>query len=244
MLQRLSSPPVWKPGTFAQPQTATHFPGPLQAPVVVEVETSLTKADERQLAQCEKVIAAGLQIFFEVGQALCTIRSRRLYRGQYETFEDYCRRRWDMSRFYAYRLIGAAGVMQRLLTIGNMPLPANEAQARPLTRVEPELIPTVWRKALEYADGTTVCHRHVLKAVAQVKAREPVNGSNGRRHAVERSYSKDIARGLIHKMERAIRADKLEDALLLIERLRLAIQQMQHDNSRRSSPLDGEGENE
>lgn len=42
-----------------------------------------------------------------------------------------------MSRFYAHRIIDAAEVANNLLPMGN--IPATERQARPLTRLEPEV---------------------------------------------------------------------------------------------------------
>ena len=46
--------------------------------------------DERnELERCEVVIRQGLETFIEVGQALMTIRDKRLYRIEFGTFEDY-----------------------------------------------------------------------------------------------------------------------------------------------------------
>lgn len=51
---------------------------------------------------------SGLSAFFDVAYALMEIKQRRLYRGEFASFEDYCRNRWNMRRAHAYRLIGAA----------------------------------------------------------------------------------------------------------------------------------------
>jgi hypothetical protein len=67
--------------------------------------------------------------------ALAEIRDSRLYREEFETFEGYCKERWDMRKTHANRLIGAANVHQVLAPIGVIQ-PANEAQARPLTQLE------------------------------------------------------------------------------------------------------------
>jgi len=58
--------------------------------------------------------------------ALALIRNQRLYRQSFKTFEDYCLRRWQYARAYAYRLIGAAETMRVLSPMGDIPLPANE----------------------------------------------------------------------------------------------------------------------
>ena len=44
-------------------------------------------------------------------------------------FEAYCRERWGMSRFYAYRLIEAGRTVENLLPIGNIHL-ITESQMR------------------------------------------------------------------------------------------------------------------
>jgi hypothetical protein len=49
---------------------------------------------QKALAQCEGVIERGMKSFIEVGTALLKIRDERLYRENYGTFEEYCRKRW------------------------------------------------------------------------------------------------------------------------------------------------------
>jgi len=84
------------------------------------------------LAQCEAVIERGLSTWIDVGEALSTIRTERLYRETHGTFEDYCRDRWGFSRIQAHRLEEAAEVAQ-VLPIGNRP--QTESQARELVPV-------------------------------------------------------------------------------------------------------------
>jgi len=56
-------------------------------------------------------------------------------RDQYATFEEYCKERWDLKRNYANKLIASASVVENLGTI--VPIqPANEAQVRPLTKLD------------------------------------------------------------------------------------------------------------
>ena len=45
--------------------------------------------------------------FLEVGMTLKEIRDKRLYRQQYDTFEEYCARRWELSRPRSYQLCEA-----------------------------------------------------------------------------------------------------------------------------------------
>ncbi|HOR01505.1 MAG TPA: DNA methyltransferase [Anaerolineae bacterium] len=115
----------------------------------------------RTLAECESVIERGLATFVEVGQALMEIRERRLYREQYETFEDYCRERWGLGQSRVYQMMDATRVVEVLKssTMVELPLPANERQARelvPLLRQDEAKVIEVWRELREqYGEEVT-----------------------------------------------------------------------------------------
>ena len=47
----------------------------------------------------------GWRAFVDVGQALATIRDRRLYREGYRAFAAYCLAKWRYHRAHEYRLI-------------------------------------------------------------------------------------------------------------------------------------------
>lgn len=115
----------------------------------VETLLPLTTDESRRLKECEKVIQRGLATFYEVGNALAEIRESRLYRIAYASFEDYCRERWQMSRFYAHRLIDASQVVDNLLPIGN--IPTTESQARELAPFDPEVQKALWHIAIKTA---------------------------------------------------------------------------------------------
>jgi hypothetical protein len=104
---------------------------------------------DRRLAQLEAVIKQYRQDFYCVGKALKEIRDGRHYhRLCYKSFESYVRLRWDMGRSHAYRLIEAAAVINNLSPIGEV-LPKNEAQARPLAKLDAFSQRRVWRDFLK-----------------------------------------------------------------------------------------------
>lgn len=127
------------------------------------LEQYLTTTEEETLRECETVIERGLKTFYEVGTALLTIRDNRLYRVEYRTFEDYCRKRWQMDRHYAHRVIDAAQVAENLLPMGN--IPDNERQARPLTELEPDEQRIVWTVVQDTAPAGKVTAVHVKSVV-------------------------------------------------------------------------------
>ena len=100
--------------------------------------------------QLDATVRLGAQAFFEVGVALAEIRENRLYREEFRTWEDYCRRRLDRSKTQADRLITCGGVFQDLTPIGVKTLPRTESQARELARLAaPEDRRDLWAKIVE-----------------------------------------------------------------------------------------------
>ncbi|TIT21987.1 MAG: hypothetical protein E5W86_18355, partial [Mesorhizobium sp.] len=80
--------------------------------------TTLPAAETARLARCEQIIERGFAVFFEVGQALAEIREAKLYRASHDTFEDYCKERWDIGRSRAYELIDQATVVKAITDAG------------------------------------------------------------------------------------------------------------------------------
>lgn len=112
----------------------------------------LTASECTALAEHEAVIERGIQTFYEVGMALATIRNQKLYRAEHSTFEEYAQQRWNMSRTRAYELMSASTVVSAIADT-EMPAPANEGQARALSRVpEPERA-EVWRETVDRTNG-------------------------------------------------------------------------------------------
>lgn len=93
------------------------------------MNTALSKTGARRLAEAEAKIERGLSTFWEVGNALMQIRDERLYRSDFQTFEDYCQQRWGMTRRRANQLVEAA-------QMGTMVPIENERQARALAPVK------------------------------------------------------------------------------------------------------------
>ena len=121
-------------------------------------EKPLTPAEQDRLGELEGVIHKNLKAWFAVGMAMIEIRDKRLYRNEEgRTWEGYCREIFDMSHQHADRQIAAAKVIENLTPIGvtddGKPdwelLPANEAQARELARLQPEEQRDIWESLIE-----------------------------------------------------------------------------------------------
>lgn len=136
-------------------------------------ELAITKNTE-ELERLEEVIQKNLGAFYEVGRALAEIRDRGYYRDVlgFETFEAYCKAKWDMTKRYAYDLISSSSVVK---TISSEPMvhpPANERQCRPLARLEPTQQREAWQQAVDTAPEGKVTAAIVAKVVKEMTAPE------------------------------------------------------------------------
>jgi hypothetical protein len=103
---------------------------------------------EERFMELESVIKSYRGNFYAVGKALKEIRESRLYRRVgFSSFEDYTKRRWDLGKSHAYRLIEASDVIDNVSPIGEV-LPQNESQARALMKLDPFNQRKVWKAFL------------------------------------------------------------------------------------------------
>jgi hypothetical protein len=126
--------------------------------------------ESHELERCEVVIKQGLKTFIEVGEALFIIRDKRLYRREFNTFEDYCQEKWSMPRRHVNRMIAASETIINLGPMGPI-LPESERQVRPLTSLEPEIQKEVWKEVIE-THGKNITAAKVQEIVEHWK---PVN---------------------------------------------------------------------
>lgn len=117
-----------------------------------QLSLELTAEEVSTLQRCERVIEEGRKTFLSVGNALMTIREKRLYRQTHTSFDAYLKERWDMGRSTAYRMMEAVEVVNDLSPIGDT-LPTNEAQTRPLATLEPEARREAWQEVVEEAEA-------------------------------------------------------------------------------------------
>lgn len=119
----------------------------------------------KELAHHESIINDGLKSFEFVGNSLRTIRHEKLYQENYDTFESYCKTRWNISRPRAYQMIEAACVVENLSTIVDTSskdakaiLPSSESQARALASSadDSESQAKVWKAVVKESDGKPI----------------------------------------------------------------------------------------
>jgi hypothetical protein len=148
-----------------------------------------------ELEKSEAIIENGLETFVDVGRELLRIRDLKLYtaKGEFSSFEAYCKERWSINRRRAYQLLDAAKTVGNLEsekectivhTISNSdspidesgahtsslpPAPTHETQVRPLTVLkDPEQQRRAWKLATENNSKPT--QKDVEEAVRVVKS--------------------------------------------------------------------------
>jgi hypothetical protein len=141
---------------------------------MLSTTTKTLSAKERHLFdELEATIRDGLRTFYEVGAALRTIRDNNLHREVFDTWEQYVKERWSMTRQRAFQLTGAADVCDVVLTVVNI-APQNEAQCRELSRImDDDCRAEAWKRVVSTApevDGNKhITAKAVAKAVKEVR---------------------------------------------------------------------------
>jgi hypothetical protein len=171
------------------------------------------------LEQSEKIIKSGWKTFLQVGQALAKIQKDKLYREKHATFELYCRDRLEISRPYAYNLIGSAEVLEDLSSIEDIPSkPVNEAQTRYLIGLPKEKRIAAWKKAVEKAGGRPVTAKLVREVAVKYKQKKTVNNS-----VRKLRINKSVVISVLHLIEDAEEVLKTKDfskAQNILQRMR------------------------
>jgi len=151
----------------------------------------LTTIEQSELEQLESVIKQNVNAFYKVGCALAKIRDSRLYRETHETFESYCKSRWDMGRNYTNKIIASATVIESLGT--TVPIvPTNERQVRPLTKLTPEQQQEAWQEVVETAPEGKITAKHVSNVVCKLRKEDIADKVDKQVQAVRRMKRDEI----------------------------------------------------
>ncbi len=130
----------------------------------------LSLFEETSLERDEAIIERGLESFVEVGTALLHIRDNTLYQKTHDTFEDYFRKRWGMTRPRAYQLMDAAEVVSNLSKNLDISPPQTESHAQPLASLPPDQQREVWGRAVDTAPNGKMTAAHVKQVKAEMTA--------------------------------------------------------------------------
>lgn len=114
-------------------------------------DTELTETEKERLIKMEYIVSKNINVFYEVGYALSSIKTGKLYRAKYATFEKYCKSRFGIARRTAYQYIEAKETMDNVRQGAQTVLPTNERQLRPLARLTSDLQADAWNTVVKSA---------------------------------------------------------------------------------------------
>jgi hypothetical protein len=181
--------------------------------IIGEVEV-LSPAEEERLQACEGAIQTTWYRIVDVGRALAEIRDSRLYRIDFDTFEDYCQKRWNFKRSKAHYLISGSRVLERVSARKDLPQPTCESQMRPLLVLSLEHAELAWECAVTMAGARPVKARLVKRAVKilalpRVDARPPLPVDRQTKGQLRRIISETMDELLTLLVRKADHADMM-----------------------------------
>ncbi|MFM8217025.1 MAG: hypothetical protein ACKN82_20620 [Pirellula sp.] len=127
----------------------------------------LTKAERNEFTQRDARFTNAWTGIWAAIEDLDYIRRNRLYREEFVNFEDYLRNRCQIGKAYAYQLIEAHSVYQkvkeRCAGVPRVEEICNERQCRELTKVPDDLLKPVVEKAISLCDPKKPVTSQILK---------------------------------------------------------------------------------
>ncbi len=126
-----------------------------------KAEFVYTDEDKKKFEQCKLTIKDNLSGFLKIGEALTIIQKRELQKiiDAKLKFDDFCEQ-LGFGKAYGYRNMKAYECVEHLKAAlgpnGVTLFPTNEAQVRPLTKLEPAEQVKIWSAVLKKAAGGTI----------------------------------------------------------------------------------------
>jgi hypothetical protein len=141
---------------------------------------TITLTESKRLITLEQTIEAGRKTFVEVGLALAEIRDSRLYRDEFNSFEEYCKNKWGFKKSYAYQLIESANVAESVSAIADI---KTESQARELAKVSADKRAEVLERAGDKPTAKAI--REAAENLRGTPIGEPRPTTKGDNHGAE-----------------------------------------------------------
>lgn len=180
----------------------------------------LTTQQRRDHDADEKVIAAGLATFVEVGRALVRIRDRRSYLLTHSTFGGYVRDRWRFNAPYAYNLMAGAEVIDVLERADVDVRPANARVAYELRELvdRPDELVKVWQRAVdEYGERPIALEvARMIRGPVPPKRAQLQQSSNGRAEPASSDEAALYGRAIVDACD-AVEAAKSVQRVALVK---------------------------
>lgn len=187
----------------------------LPEPVKVdEVDAELDEEERELLRWCDRALAEFFTAELVGVKALMNVQQRKLYRGQFDNFEEFVQDRFERGRLWAYRQIERYEVsvaLGELFPIGNKMLP--ESQARELAPIlkdgDADAVRAVYQQAVSAVDeGSKLTAKTLRQTRETLYPRIPAQAEGSGDADVPRPI-RDLRKALT-KAQRAFDSDGLE----------------------------------
>jgi hypothetical protein len=142
----------------------------------------LSSGEKTLKAELEAVVRSGLDEFLRVGNALATLRNKRLFRTEFATFQEYVRVKFGLARSSADSIIRSAQTAEVLLEAGIELAPNTTATLmKPIASLPgEELQVACWQFAQSLAPARGVTEPLVSRLVRVIRnALENADQQNG-----------------------------------------------------------------
>jgi hypothetical protein len=183
----------------------------------------LSDEERKKLENLELVIKSGIRSFITVGVALSSVRDQRLYRDNYDSFEQYVWGKWQLSRSHGYRLITAAAIIDQARKMSPMgdklKLPNSERAVRCLSKLPTAQHGAILAKANELAGDGQVTEAHMRDAIERLGIQKVMT---------LQPKPTDLPEGWLIKLERFVNENGLPEAAKLLHELRNLLRQAKH----------------
>jgi site-specific DNA-methyltransferase (adenine-specific) len=124
-----------------------------------------------QKSEYSRLKAQAKQGWLLFAEAIVKIRDGNLYGIEYRTFKEFCQNELGFTDSYALKLMNSAEVVSNLINSDHGPslLPQSERQARPLTKLEPELQIEAWAEVIEETPQDKITAKVIAEKVEEKK---------------------------------------------------------------------------
>lgn len=111
--------------------------------------------------------------YIRAGIIAHNVRVRRLYQAVSRSFTAFCEKFLGQSVWMVNRLIAAAQVAIKLISAGFNQIPANEAQCRPLARLNDDDLIEVWRSVCRFIPEKDRTAKSISGVIARLHEVDP-----------------------------------------------------------------------
>lgn len=162
--------------TISEPPALT-TPSPVWE--VRGARSALATEDAKFREEKEEIVADSAKASIAAAKAIWEIHSYgggRLWRGEYKSFEAYCRVKWNYGKAHAYRLVECGEFVEELTkqSPNGDGVPQNESQVRPLLKLPKVHRIECWRAIMASNPGDKLTGKLVGRAVREYAARSDI----------------------------------------------------------------------